>query len=263
MSKNKSFSEKIEEWPAEKRIKEAKKLIRILTDRIQISIELHAANEIIIYSNYLSGQIPKSYAGHAFSAFQDAQFNFEIISLIAIWEKPDINSVSIPTVVHLIDDEEVLSELVHRTFNAYAGIPRRHINPQSDPKIQRAVEEVLRDSQVEFATQQSQKAAEQLEASIKEAKDIIKREQTHSIANVRNHLSHSLTQTRREQKMSIEPMTYGDERELLNVSIKLIEDLYCWVNGTSFDIAGDVFEQARRNARELWHNCNFDISSLR
>jgi hypothetical protein len=56
-------------------------------------------------------------------------------------------------------------------------------------------------------------------------------------------------------------MNYGDERELLNETLPLIEKLYCWVNGVSFS-----FAESRRidtdYARELWHSCTFNIPKL-
>ena len=73
------------------------------------------------------------------------------------------------------------------------------------------------------------------------------------------YLAHSLTETRRERKNgSIDPMKYGDERQLLDASLPIVEVLYCWVNGTSFN-----FENSRKinrkNAKALWEACTFDI----
>jgi hypothetical protein len=52
-------------------------------------------------------------------------------------------------------------------------------------------------------------------------------------------------------------MKYGDETAVLERSVSIIEQLYCWVNGTSFSI-----EDSRRideeNARSLWQACKFD-----
>jgi hypothetical protein len=73
------------------------------------------------------------------------------------------------------------------------------------------------------------------------------------------YLAHSLEETRRERKLGpIDPMKYGDEREMLNASLPIVEALYCWINGTSFN-----FENSReidqKNAKALWEACTFDI----
>ena len=78
--------------------------------------------------------------------------------------------------------------------------------------------------------------------------------------NLRNkYLAHSLTETRREREVGpVDPMKYGDERDMLNASLPIVEKLYCWINGTSFD-----FENSRgihrKNAEALWEACKFDI----
>jgi hypothetical protein len=65
------------------------------------------------------------------------------------------------------------------------------------------------------------------------------------------HLAHSLTVTRLEQRGPVQPMKIGDETELLNASIPIIERLHCWVNGKSFSISSSQdIDQA--NAEALW-----------
>jgi hypothetical protein len=53
-------------------------------------------------------------------------------------------------------------------------------------------------------------------------------------------------------------MKVGDERLVLESSLKIIELLYCWVNGV-----GISFEQSqkidKKCAEELWNGCKFDI----
>jgi len=72
------------------------------------------------------------------------------------------------------------------------------------------------------------------------------------------HLAHSLSATRREKVGAIEPMKYGYERDVLKASLPIVQALFCWVSGKSFD-----FEDSRRidreNAKALWEACTFDI----
>jgi hypothetical protein len=73
------------------------------------------------------------------------------------------------------------------------------------------------------------------------------------------HLAHSLTQTRREQKVGpIAPMKYGDERVILEATLPIVEALYRWVNGCSFSF-DDSREIDQRNAKALWEGCRFSI----
>ena len=259
MGKKKPFNKVIADWSPERRIALAKEQTRVLTDRVQEAIKLHASNEIIHYSDVLSKQIPRSHAARAFCAFQDAQFKFEIIALLSVWDRADDNAISILSVIELIEDPKVLACLVQETFDSHASIQTRLLNPSSDPEHEKEIGELLASSQLEFAEDQSRKASGALANSIKIAKETVKREQMASVQNVRNHVSHSLSETRLEQKKTVQPMKYGDETALLNLTVQLIEELYLWVNGTSFDISGDIFERARQDATELWHNCIFNI----
>jgi hypothetical protein len=56
-----------------------------------------------------------------------------------------------------------------------------------------------------------------------------------SIMNIRDrHLAHSLERTRREKRGAVTPMKYGDESTVLELSMLIVEPLYCWVNGKVF-----------------------------
>ena len=45
---------------------------------------------------------------------------------------------------------------------------------------------------------------------------------------------------------------------LLEESIPIIENLYGWVNGTSFSVENSRGID-RKNAQALWHGCKFDV----
>lgn len=263
MAKQKPFQDEISSWTTEKRIEFAQDRVNQLTYRIQDILELHAANEIIQYSNDLSVQIPRSLAAHAFTSFQDAQFKYEIIRLAALWERAQDNVVSIPVVIAAIDSTEVIENLVDATYDAHANTGYRHLNPHDDPAVQKQIDEMMAASQREFAKEQSGKAADILAKSIDSAKAVVRRQETTSLRNLRDYAAHSLTATRRDSKSKTPPMKYGEETELLDTTITLVENLYSWVNGTSFDISGDCFSQARRHARELWLNCTFSVPDRR
>jgi len=55
-------------------------------------------------------------------------------------------------------------------------------------------------------------------------------------------------------------MKYGDERDMLNATIPIVEALYCWVNGTSLSFE-DSRKIDRENAKALWEACKFTITN--
>jgi hypothetical protein len=61
-----------------------------------------------------------------------------------------------------------------------------------------------------------------------------------------------------EETRSVDPMKYGDEREILDASLPIVEALHCWVNGASFSFE-DSREIDRENAQALWSRCVFEI----
>lgn len=117
----------------------------------------------------------------------------------------------------------------------------------------------MAENQREFAKEQSDKCQAVLGTCIQTVEDTLKAEKTASIRNLRDYAAHSFTTSRRDSKSPVAQMKYGEETQLFYKTIGLIEDLYRWVNGTSFDISGDCVKQAKGNAEELWSNCRFDI----
>ena len=54
-----------ETWDTQKRIAEAKRLTERVVDHTQYLLDIHENNAIVLYSDTLSKQIPKSYAANA------------------------------------------------------------------------------------------------------------------------------------------------------------------------------------------------------
>jgi|ERR1700723_2347564 len=205
-----------------------------VVDHLLYILELHENNEIIVYSPTLSSQIPTSYAANAFIVFRHGLHQFEIVRLCALWDSAGLEKENISTIVELIDHPDLIEILAQETEANWKG--------------------------QEFGVQQAQRARERLRDAVDKSRAILAGPKLASIMNLRDkYLAHSLTETRRERKNgSIDPMKYGDERQLLNASLPIVEVLYCWVNGTSFN-----FENSRKinrkNAKALWEACTFDI----
>ena len=237
--KNKDFNSELRDSSADERIKIAKEIISKLTDRVIDVVNLSAVCDYFVYSDTLSSQIPRSYAGHAFDATKQALFQQLIIRTVALWDKPDRNNFSIPTAIAVIDNDAVIQQLQREHFQNHSGTGSINFNPSHDPEIEAAIQTLMQDSQTQFATQQADEADKILRHCIDMVKKVSNDIIHLSIVNLRNHLSHSLDETREEIKGPVANMKYGQEKDLLQTSIRLIENLYSWVNGTGFNIQGD------------------------
>jgi hypothetical protein len=180
-----------------------------------------------------------------------------VIRLIALWDSVEENAVSVPKALALINDEAVIKLINTETYLAHANRGVRQLNPSDDPDIQKAIDEELARLQKDFALSQAEKAENALRACVLTAEEINRGEIQIGLRNLRDRVTHSVTQTRREIDGRTARARYGDERKMLDRTIAMIEDLYCWVNGTSFDISGDCFEMAREGAAEFWGSMVF------
>ncbi|WFU75240.1 hypothetical protein [Bradyrhizobium sp. CB2312] len=234
--KKKQKKKKIEinDLPRPERIRLAEAKMTKIIDHFLYVIELHANNSFVVFSPLLASQIPRSYAANAFNAFQRSMLQIEIVRLCAIWDGIDLDKENIPTVVELIDDAEIIEMLAEEERG-------RHMFGRADA----------------YADERASLALTGLEHAIKSARTVLSSTRLNAIMNIRDkHLAHSLETTRREKNGPVQPMKHGDETKLLNASIPIVEQLYCWVNGTSFSFENSQ-EIDQRNAEALWTGCKF------
>jgi hypothetical protein len=203
-------------------------------------------------------QIPKSFAANAFNVFERSMHEYEIVRLCALWDRAELDKESVPTIIDLIDDEQVLAALADEVRQHWNG-KGVDLNPSDDPELRRIEQEAIAASETRFANEQAAKVDLELREAIANARRIIESPQLNSLRNLRDkHLAHSLSATHREKNRPVAPMKYGDETELLEASIPIIERLCCWVRGVSFDVA-DSREVDRSNAEALWKGCTFKV----
>ncbi len=258
--KRKAYFQIVSEMQTEDRISEAKICIKKLTYSVGEVLEMHESNQIVVYSDILSSQIPSSFAGHSFKHFQAAMHRYEIVRLLALWDRAEENVYSIPKAVMLIDDKEVQEALKKLVYETHANATAFRVSQREYSDEDKAeFDKIIKDTQIERGIEQAGKTELGLIGTIKEVEKTIASDKLESIRNVRDHISHSLEKTRREISVDIVPMKFGDEKSLLTDTIKYIEDLYCFVNGTSFSIEDEGRENAKQNAEELWKNCKFSI----
>jgi AbiU2 len=217
----------------QKRIDEAKRVTARLVGHLQYVLAIHENHAIVLYSDILSEQIPKSYATNAFNVFRQAMHQIEVVRICALWDPAHLDKESIPTVAELIDDPKVIDALANQA------------------RAQRADE---------FGNEQAERAASKLRSAIQEAQKFRKSDQVTSLRNIRDkQVAHNLTQTTAEkQPGEIAPMKHGDEGPVLETSISIVEAFNSWVNGV-----GLPFRESRaihrKYAEALWQACTFKI----
>jgi hypothetical protein len=240
------------------RIEAAKIKTKNVVDHLLYLMELHENNALVVYSPLLASQIPTSHAANAFLVFQRGLHQIELVRLCALWDSPEPEKENLPTIIELIDQDDIINALAEETRAHWSGIGGTIVNP--DPETRAVVEAALKRSNEQFGEEQAEKARSDLRKAVQDARETIASPTLQSIMNLRDkHLAHSLSKTRREQKIGpIAPMKYGDERKILDATKPIVEALYCWINGISFSF-DDSREIDRRNAKALWEGCKFTI----
>jgi hypothetical protein len=253
--------DKIAKMPIAERVSLAKEKTRRVVDHLMYLLELHENNAIVLYSPTLSAQIPTSFAANAFSVVQRGLHQFEIVRLCALWDTVDLDKENVPTVIELIDHPDVIESLAQETAAYWQGSAGHLLNPSDDPELRTLEIDLVQKENEAFGQEQAEKARSDLRKAISDSRAVLASAKRSSIMNLRDkHLAHSLSGTRREQKAGpIPPMKYGDERDVLNATLPIVEALYCWVNGTSFSFE-DSRNIDRNNAKALWEACTFNIT---
>lgn len=258
MGKRMSFEKLVASMSATERLQHAKLIVSNLTDRILEVLELEAANEIIVYSDTLSKQVPRSYAAHSFNGFQRAMMNYEIIRILAIWDAPAENAISIPTVICLLDHQDIHTLLADDLYRHHASTNIIHVGDERPSDDMNAL---LKAGQENFANNAKTDLLTNLPMLIGDANTAIKSDLLKVTKNTRDHLAHSLSQTHLEQREAVIKMKFGDEKKLIESAVDIIHKLHVYVNGSDFDISGDCRRRYARNASALWTACVFNIVS--
>lgn len=246
-----------ETWDVSKRIGEAKRLTDRLVDHAHYLLDIRENNAIVVYSDQLSKQIPRSYAANAFNVFREAMHQIEIVRLSALWDQAQIDNETILTVIELIDNDDVIKALAENARAQYVSIPEpMDPNEKHDGPTLEFLKEINRKRGEEHAND----ATAGLREAIASARAMKSSAQLRSIRNLRNkHVAHYLTQTNAEKSGEIiAPMKVGDEKPVLETSLKIIELLYCWVNGVGISFA-ESQKIDKKCAEELWDACKFSI----
>lgn len=243
----------------EQRVERAKDLTNKLVDHARGLIAMAENNAVVLYSDTLSSQIPRSFAANAFNEMQRSMHFYYLVRLSAIWDKPSSDRESIPSVLALIDKAAVLEHFADDTFDYHASTAEpRDLNPSSDPEERRI--------RSEYWVRHCRERAEVERLKVKRWTAFVRRivprvEQTcisNSLRPFRDgYIAHNLEASVVNKGNPIK-LRYGDETKLLKLTVRIVDRLHLALNGAGF--AWDMAqEQASRNANELWSSCRFEL----
>lgn len=238
------------------RVSLAKERTSKVVRHLRAVIEMHEANAIVVYSPTLADQIPKSHAAHAFNQFQNSMLFFEIVRLCALWDGVDRHKENIPTIIELIDDNDVQGALAEETREHLLGLgPPRLYDVAANQEIKVTLDRLSH----RFADQQAAKTLECLADATAKARSVTTSPRLQSVLNMRHkHLAHSLSATHLERKEYVTTMRCGDESWLLEETIAVVDGLSVGINGAAFPWE-EARLNARRNAKALWNFCTFKV----
>jgi uncharacterized protein YqgV (UPF0045/DUF77 family) len=181
-----------ESWDAQKRLTEAKRITKSVVDHTLYLLWIHEQNELVLFSDTLSKQIPRSHAANAFNIFREAMHQIEVVRLCALWDAANLDRESIPTAVELVDSEAVIELILEQTRAEYVNVTTEKmegIDEADVPQVMKAVQELHQ----KFGNERAERAAVELKETIKNARDFRKSDIMKSMRNLRDQkLAHNL-----------------------------------------------------------------------
>lgn len=253
----------LDNYSDEERLALARERTHKLVGHISTLFVHHEANKIATYSPKLSSQIPRSYAGHAFSQFQHSMHLFEVARLCALWDKPSRDRESLPTIIKLISKPTIIEGLAEevRYYHANLAEPRR-LTPIADEVEAEILSRHWKEYCAGRSNEEEALVRRRLQRATWATNRVMECRVLRSVVDFRNdYIAHNLNRPEPDVASISDvprPMQYGDERRLLGITVRIADYLHLGLNGTGFD--WDVSREiARRAARELWENCSFEI----
>lgn len=237
--REKESLEKIEKMSPEERWQlAAKKLSDTdnggIVDTLLGHMRAHENTRWLVYNAELTDQIPRSYAAHAFTELQKSALNYEVIRLCSFWDKVDFDSRSIPTIVALADCSGVSDHVYNKHYSQY------------------------QDHDPELARRWGIKGRRLLRAGIQAAKQVAQSDTLLNVRNYRDRLAHQLEITYCEKRSAVPLPRYGDERKLLEKTVKIVGFLYRSISGTGFDWTSSKAMHVR-NAEAFWKGVKIEV----
>ncbi len=260
MGKRPQYEVHLSSIPAADRFEQAISTIKGLTDRAQEVIDVHENNVVFSYSDQISKQVSDTYAGQAFAVTRNSLTAYEALKTAALWDKAQKGTVSIPTAIALLDSPSVIRLVAKEIWERHASQACRFVNPDPGPEVQASSERMMEGHQLEFAGNQKRLCIADINRVMRIAKHAMwECDELDSLLNTRHYIAHHLESTRSERdgRKHVQPKWQG-VWNIQQMSIWMIETLYCWVNGTSFSLDDDCRRIASDNASDFWGNAHFN-----
>lgn len=188
-----------------------------------IQIErIHANNRHLIFRDVFDGNLHHTFAGNAFEALRLTSFSFEVIRLMALWDRPAENVFSIPEVMALINDPRVIAQARADYIVGY-GASHAHMAGAAERRFDRG----LRHARLLSSTLPA----------------------THRFKSLKRHrnkfYAHSLSDP---------PITpkFGYERKLLWSSERIVNGLRGVLSNSGLDFR-ETRALCAKHADEFWH----------
>jgi len=229
----------------------AKARVDNLVNHIVPLFLMHESNAVVIYSQKLSKQIPRSYAAHAFNQFQRSMHLFELVRLCAMWDVLRDDRESIPTIIALFNEPELIDQLV--------AVARAHDANEVPPETvdSESASRLWKEDRKSCADRAAATVREKLSFAVSKAEEIRATPQLKALKRFRNsYIAHNLGMP--DGKGRVENVKYGDEAFILDATVAIADALHQGLKGTDFDWKGER-DIARRNAQALWDHCTFEI----
>jgi hypothetical protein len=246
---------------ASERLALAKTRADKLVDHIAALFLMHEANAVIIYSQQLSDQIPRSRAAHAFNQFRRSMHLFEIIRLCAIWDKPREDRESIPTIIASFNEPELIDQLAQETHALYVNEEPPDEFPRADNVQRTSNKSWWTQDREAFGKQAEEIIRERLLFAINKADEIQKSPRLKALMDLRHaYIAHNLDLPDMKTDATVADLKYGDESSVFEETITVADALHHGLNRTGFDWEGSR-KIAQINARALWESCTFQIKT--
>lgn len=254
--KNREQRERLAAMTADVRLSEADRKVNELWTYVSNLVKMHESNEYLLYRPEVVSQIPPSYAAHAFNILQHSVLLAELVKLCALWDDPDLDTNSIPTIVKLVDHQDVKDLLRLK----YRNSARDHMRSLSQAMPSISIFQ-LRGHWRDEIKREMDRFDEFWGKGVDDARKIIGSAQLSSIKNFRNHeIAHNLEKVIAINKTGkgARRVRYGDEKYVLTKSVDSAFNLNILIRQAHFDYS-IVEKTAKRSAADLWLNCKLTI----
>jgi hypothetical protein len=247
---------------AAERLALAKERTQMLVQHAAPLFLIHEANAQVVYSPGLSQQIPRSYAAHAVRQFQISMHLFEIVRLCALWDNPAKDRESIPTVIALFNEPDLIERHIAEVGASVTNqAPPPDFNDGDDAELQSVKDSWWRGDANAMAKRVRAITCNKLTCACERAANLVYSPRLKALRRFRyRYIAHNLDlpQPDLASPVTVEVTRYGDETAILDETVAIVDALHHGLNQTAHDWEGSR-KIARRNASELWNNCTFMV----